>query len=404
MIIRLQNIPSKELILNKTCGSNEIFCYELNNAFSSGISDFYPNTVFKSKNDYYYPINEQIMSLKDVKNDNLISFSNHNPTKIENNPVFFFIYNTDNYFHFLYDSLPYLITFLKIKDQYKGIKLLMNYPNSQKREFYPFVLEFLELLGINQKDILIINKDTIYNKILISDSYTYTQNSELNPRKEIFEFFSNFVNLIKKQTSNLDLPKKIYISRRSFIHNNYSNIGTNYTTRRKLENESELVNYLESRGYKEIFTENLSTIDKILLFNNATNIIGPIGGGLANVVFSNPKCELLGIESPEVMTVNKRFLPCFNHVKFSTFKHYSHVEQTDFKKYMRVQYNNIIGEITNIDNNLITISYTDEFVAGWNNNNKYKTIVVDQKECKKLDNGLNSAWKIDLEEFKKLKI
>ena len=40
-------------------------------------------------------------------------------------PLFFFIYNTDNYFHFLYDSLPYLISFFELKKYLIFINILL---------------------------------------------------------------------------------------------------------------------------------------------------------------------------------------------------------------------------------------------------------------------------------------
>ena len=47
------------------------------------------------------------------------------------------------------------------------VKLLMQLPNKQKNTFYPFVLEFLELLKIYQNDIILIDENTIYNTIYV---------------------------------------------------------------------------------------------------------------------------------------------------------------------------------------------------------------------------------------------
>ena len=61
----------------------------------------------------------------------------------------------DNYFHFVYDTLPYLISFFELKKEIPNLKLLMNYPNFQKNKFYTFVNEFLEILNIMSTDIKI---------------------------------------------------------------------------------------------------------------------------------------------------------------------------------------------------------------------------------------------------------
>jgi hypothetical protein len=160
---------------------------------------------------------------------------------------------------------------------------------SQVGKFYPFVSEFLQLCGISLDDMIIAEKDVLYKKIFISSSYTHGHNSDLAPRLEIYPFFRELTNI--DCSGHLDkelLPEKIYISRRSHLHGDTSNIGTDYTSRRKLLLEDELVHYLESLGFTEIFTEKLTTHEKICLFKNAKVVVGCIGGGTCNVLFSNP--------------------------------------------------------------------------------------------------------------------
>ena len=48
-------------------------------------------------------------------------------------------------------TLPFLITFRNLKEQYADLKLLMNYPNEQSKKFYKFILETLELLNFLKK-------------------------------------------------------------------------------------------------------------------------------------------------------------------------------------------------------------------------------------------------------------
>ena len=65
---------------------------------------------------------------------------------------------------------------------------------------------------------------------------------------------------------------------------------------------------------------------------------------------------------------------------------------------MRVQVNGtpIVGEITQIKGDLLTISYVDHQVAGWSSELEYKTIVVDCSVCTALDEGLNSPYYLDI--------
>jgi capsular polysaccharide biosynthesis protein len=321
-------------------------------------------------------------------------------------PLFFFIYNTDNYFHFLYDSLPYLISYLRVKVDIPGLKLLMQYPNEQKRAFYPFITEFLEILNIHADDIVLLDENTVYSDIYVSTSYTHDIDSNLPPRNEIYEFYQNIVSIVKnKYDANVVAPQKIYVSRRTWLHNDFSNIGTNYTTRRRLVNEDRLVEKLQGDGYEEVFTEKLSTIEKILYFANATHVVGAIGGGISNVLFSPKTTKLEAIVSPTFLNVNNRFRYSLDCVDVNYNFNTEHVEKTEFKTYMRVKTKNdpifdnnsighIVGEIEKIYDNKLLVSYTDGSNTGWNAQNEYKQIELSKNDVEKLDDGLNSPWEI----------
>ena len=269
----------------------------------------------------------------------------------------------------MYDTLPYLISFFELKKTIPKLKLLMQATKSTKKsEMYRFVVEFLEILNITKKDILLANSETEYSNIYISTSYTHDVDSNLPPRKEIFNFYKYIVNIVKEKYGNKSTPQKIYISRRTWLHNDFSNIGTNYTTRRKLVNEDNLVDKLVNKGYKEVFAEKLTTVEKIQYFSNATNVIGAIGGGLANVLFSSRKLKLKAIVSPTFLDVNKRFKFCLDCVDVDYDMRTKHVENTEFKTYMRVKTKDgkIVGEIEKIYDNKLLVSYTDGSNTGWN--------------------------------------
>ena len=318
----------------------------------------------------------------------------------DSNPYFFFIYNTDNYYHFVYDTLPYLISFFELKKDIPDLKILMSYPNYQKFEHYKFVTEFLNLLSIPEDNITIVNTSTLYDNIYISNSYTHDGKSNINPRSEIYDFYNNIINFITKDYKKEKLPTKIYVSRRTWISKDTSNIGTNYTTKRRLINEDEIVEYLTTKGFVEVFTENLSTIDKILLFNNAEHIIGPIGGGLCNTLFSNKKTTLTVLNSPTFFDVNYRFLFSFENVNFEIMNISEHTEVTKIKKFMRVKFDNKVGEVVDIKDDKVTINYSNIHLAGWNNEIKFEQIIKNINDITPLDGGLNSEWIIDIKKLK----
>jgi|688.fasta_scaffold79452_5 capsular polysaccharide biosynthesis protein len=377
--------------------NRKIDVYKFEECTITGLNVYYPNILLNVKDSVVLPLLERTMSLKSgtiyEKQNMTYDFVKKDINTVCKIPVFFFIYNTDNYFHFLYDSLPYLISFLELKKEIPELKLLMQYPNDQKISFYPFVLEFLDILGIHQDDIIIVNDTTNYTEIYISTSYTHDIDSNLPPRKEIYEFYQHIVDIVKQKVAHIETPKKIYVSRRTWLHNDFSNIGTNYTTRRKLVNEDELVEHLQEEGYTEIFTEKMTTIEKILYFANATHVVGAIGGGISNVLFSPKSTKLEAIVSPTFLDVNTRFKYSLNCVDVSYNTNTEHVEKTEFKTYMRVKTKDgKFGEIGKIYDNKLIISYTDGSNTGWNAQNTYQQIELNMKDVEKLDNGLNSSW------------
>jgi hypothetical protein len=369
----------------------KIDIYKLHNCYVTGHNCHYPNAMLRCNGNVYNPIDEIIMSLKDVKQKE-ISFNIKSSNNIIDTPVFYFIYNVENYYHFIYDTLPYLISYIHIRKSIPNLKLLTNYSVGQTK-LYKFVSEFLDLLNIKESNILIADDITMYTTVYVSSSYTHGNDPNKPPRKEIYDFYQYIVSLVPKI---LNTPKKIYISRRTWVHNDLTNIGTNYTTRRKLINEDGLVERLSLLGYTEIFTESLSTLEKIQLFSNADEVIGSIGGGLVNVLFSKPNCKLFALISPTFLDINQRFRYSFSNVITTYYTDCTHTSIEDYKLYMRVQVGDIVGEISDINGNDITIEYVDYPVAGWNSTSVYKTITVDKSKCIKLDNGLNSPWIINL--------
>lgn len=395
----LKEIPNKDLFLSKKNG-REIFIYNLKDSVVCNDSLFYPNIrLYSHENSKAYnPINEGIMSLGDNLKDEDIKIADKYD-KHEEVPLFFFCYNIDNYFHFVYDTLPYLISFLHLKKTIPNLKLLMAETSFGIKKHYKFVTEFLELLDITKDDIVFLNNETLYKNIFISSSYTHDNMSDEKPRDEIYDLYDMLID--KCKDVKVDLHKKIYISRRTWIHNDTSNLGTNYTTRRKLVNEDDLVKELNDRGFKEIFAENLSVKEKIKLFSNADHIIGAIGGGICNALFCKNNCDLSVIISPTFMEKHKRFNYSFTKTNTSFFTDTKHVDIGHWKKYMRVKSSchNVVGEIIDFYNDSLLISYVDSPVAGWNNKMKTNSIYIHKEECQRLDNGLNCEWSLNINKF-----
>lgn len=397
------DIEISETILNVDSNNRVIKSYLLEDCQFISNEIYYPKVkIFSHSNkNTYNPINEKILSLEKLNLNEKQNFELKKSNSIVSIPVFYFIYNTENYYHFIYDTLPYLITYNQLKKEKPDLKLLINYPNNQLNRIYNFVTEFLEIVGIDKDCLLFVDDTTIYKKVYISSSFTHGINSNLPPRIEIYGFYKKIVES-KINDFKSSFPKKSYISRRSWKHNDFSNIGTNYTYKRRMTNEDDLVDLLVRNGYTEVFTEKLNTIEKLGLFFNSEVVVGAIGGGICNVLFSKPETKLISIVSPTFLNVNERFKYSLDCVDTNYFMDTFHSETTSYKTGMRIQSNelSIVGEIVEVDGDYLTVIYSDYAVSGWNSQIEFKKIKLESKLCEKLDDGLNSPFYVDIEKFK----
>jgi len=378
-----------------------------NNIQIVGRNYFYPNVLLYNKKDIINPYDEKIMSLNketfynnNIYNKDVLEISN----KIFiDTSIFFLIYNFDNYYHFLYDTLPYLYTYIQLKKKDPTLKILVNYPNKDRQTFYRFNIEFLYKL-VDKNDIIIHNENNIYKNMIISTSLTHGGLSNNPPRKEIYEIYNilkNNINYVNVDTKYNNL-KKIYVSRRTWLNKDNSNIGTDYTLKRNMINETDFVEQITKYGFVEIFTENLNTDEKIYMFMNAECICGAIGGGMSNLLFSQKKTKTYIIESPYFLDINYRFKYSLENTNFQYFKDTKIYKKnnSEYSLYIRVKImnkassdNDKIGEIVDImEDNKYIIALSNNDVAGFNNNIKFQEKCFEKEDFNTLDKGLNSPY------------
>lgn len=395
----LEESPKKIPLLKADNNKRKIDIYLLDDVTVVNSSTNYTGILLRSKNNLYTPFFERVMSLGDHYQQHMDTIDFIDPTTVVEESVFYFVYNSGNYYHFVYDSLPYLITYRELKKNNLVKKLLIDNPIFCKLS--PFFYEFLELLGIDKTELIPINTEVIYRKIYVSDSYTHGHDSNLPPRQEIYQLYEEMKEKVCKKVDISSYPKKIYISRRSWIHGDYSNIGTNYTQRRKLLIEDNLVKFLEKEGFTEVFTEKLSTQDKIGMMIGAEMVVGAIGGGLCNLLFANQSCKSICICSPYFLSINSRFLFSLSGGITTYFLSCFNTEDDRWKKWMRIKWEDKIGEIKEVHESHLIVNYSKTTLSGWNNEDKYEEIKVLKEEATELDKGLNSEWSFDLQEFVK---
>lgn len=393
-VIRHDQKDLSIIIKEKDHTNRDIILSKWSNIYLTGYNTNYPNILYKKINSKYYilPTRDKIMSLnkESIYEENGMNYfedeKDEKDFNIIEDDVLYFIYDTNNYYHFIYDMIPYLYYYKYLSNS----KLLM----SENAFKYKFVKETLNLFGIFDENIIIHNKNNLYKNIYTGTSLTHNGLSNNEPRNEIFEIY----NILIKNASKylIHVPEKIYISRRTWIHNDLSNIGTNYTTKRKLMNEDEIVEKLNNEDFTEVFCENLSMIDKINLFNNSKYIIGAIGGGMCNLVFSKKDTKVLILVSPTFLEINGRFIYSMYHTDIKYINGTLIPESHAFHKFTRIKYKDYIGEIIDYDNEKYIIQLSSNDITGFSTNETYHIITLEEHEFTNIDNGLNSPWFIDI--------
>lgn len=350
-----------------------------NDVIVVGKNLYYPNCMLYTNGKYINPYDEEIMSMKKTSFMDTSVKCVEKSRKTVDTPVFFFCYNFDNYFHFMYDTLPYIIQFKKLKESVLSLKLLVNYPNPTMSKFYKFNTEMLKILGV-YNDIHLVSDDEIYKTMYTCKSYTRGNNP---PDPIIYSIYNPY-------------PNKIYISRRTHLLSDKSNIGTDYTFRRRLVNEDQLVTELTSHGFVEVFCESMSMNDKINLFRNAKQVIGCIGGGMCNLLFSPIDTRVLCIVSPHFLEINNRFRYSMEHTKITYFTNTWCTSEL-YRRAITPDGN--IGEVVDIVDSEYVLNVSNNDVAGFNSNVAFEKKAYTKSQLEFLDNGLNSPFECNIKEL-----
>lgn len=140
------------------------------------------------------------------------------------------------------------------------------------------------------------NNEILDNDIIVNNYGEFIINTPTHVDKEAYIFLKNlFLNKINCVDS-VYKNKKYYLSR-SKSHLLEGNSGIK---RRQIINENDFINYLKLNDIQNIFLEDISTVEKIKLFNQASVIISPNSGGLLFSLFSskNTKIIELNVETP----------------------------------------------------------------------------------------------------------
>lgn len=206
-----------------------------------------------------------------------------------------------NYYHFLYEIM--------------GRLSLVDFHNIEYDWIYvpyhlPFMKELLQLWGINESKIIPTNSKNYYIEaeelivpcMIVNTSFEPEPNFGGYLRKNILE------NLKKRLTeatdhmvTNRSFNDKVFISRKG--------------SKRHVVNEDDVFSFFEKKGFTRYILDELSVVEQIKLFQQATTIVAIHGAGCCNMMFCQP---------------NVRFIELFQARPDATFSNMASVLHIDY--------------------------------------------------------------------------
>jgi capsular polysaccharide biosynthesis protein len=182
----------------------------------------------------------------------------------------------NNYFHWLFDTLPRL----KLLDEADISYEWLIAPRQT-----PFQIQSLELLHIDARKILDDPALHIEASLLIVPTLPGIAG---NPPQWVCAFLRE--TFLSDANNRQRIGRKLYISR-------WKN-GT-----RKVLNESEVFALLQTDGFEFIILEDLSFTEQVSLFADASVIVSAHGAGLSNLVFCREGAVVIELFSPHYVNV-----------------------------------------------------------------------------------------------------
>ncbi|MCL9662780.1 glycosyltransferase family 61 protein [Paenibacillus hunanensis] len=180
-----------------------------------------------------------------------------------------------NYYHWMMEELPrfYLLSFCTENIDY----YISNY------RMRLFQKQTLEYLGIPLQKIIRSSDAYAIQASQLVVPYSPAYDSGYIPQW-VCDFLKQLFNPLL-QLNEYHYHKYIYIARGN-AHN------------RKVENEQEVIQYLEQADFKIIYLEHYSVQEQVNIFYNAEVIVAPHGAGLTNLVFCRKETKVLEIFQP----------------------------------------------------------------------------------------------------------
>jgi len=204
-----------------------------------------------------------------------------------------------NYYHLILDGLGQLSHYFVLKQQIPDLKLVLNQSPKKLATHPPFVTELLDLFEIDYE---YTDENIMYDTVYFGDTLNQdARGKRVTPADRQYELLHELIDRAKN-TATAPCHERVYLSRRAHANPMFDRkdvIGEDNTVKRGLVNEDEVVDILTKLGYTEVFGENYTLAEKIVLFSGMKKYISAAGAGVTNILWTMPnEVSVGGIHTP----------------------------------------------------------------------------------------------------------
>jgi capsular polysaccharide biosynthesis protein len=209
------------------------------------------------------------------------------------------IYIPDSGCHNIYHFLIYMVSTLK-DITYLPETIYIDMSNVYFQKNHNFVVEILSTLYPNSK---------IYN------SKNYPDNTQVIPKHTLKDFHNDKQNYhtVYKYLHAMLMPHVLtYNLKGKYLK--YIYISRNDSPYRRVLNETDIMNYLEPRGFQKVILTGIPLLEQMAMFHNAEIIITVHGAALTNSLFCKPNTRIIELNTPFLQTKRhfEDIAECFN--------------------------------------------------------------------------------------------
>ena len=196
------------------------------------------------------------------------------PQRLAGTAVVLAASNAENYYHWLFDSLPRLYLLALAGYHLDDIDFLL-LDDSKKA----FQLQGLAHLGIPQAKLRHCSRRRVAecSRLIVP--------SMPGPLGRPPRWLCSFLRRKFIGTRTVLPYRKIYVSRQ-------------HARGRRIVNESQIVSALVDHGYEIVYAERLAFLEQVELFASAKEVISIHGAGMSNIVFAPRNAKILELGSP----------------------------------------------------------------------------------------------------------